>query len=67
MEPTAGGRRTMADVLEPMTADECLGCAQLLRDVKPIVKTIRQREILDEFAQRFEASAAAKAGGTQQS
>jgi hypothetical protein len=45
--------------LAAMSPEECVGCAGLLRDVKPSLTSERQREIAEEIARDFEARAAA--------
>lgn len=48
--------------LEAMSVEECLGCAEMLRDMKPIFATPRRRELAEETARDFERRAEAIAG-----
>ena len=45
--------------LAELSPGACLGTAAMLRDVKPKLRTRRQCEIADEWAQEFEDRAAA--------
>jgi hypothetical protein len=51
--------------LHQMTPQESLAAAALLRDVKPILETDRQRELAEELAGEFEARAAAQPSRSQ--
>jgi hypothetical protein len=48
-----------------MSPDEYVGCAALLRDVKPIMKSDRTRDVAESLAVDLEARAAAKAASAQ--
>lgn len=46
--------------LAELSPEACLATAEMLRDVKPKLRTQRQCEIAEEVAQEFEAQAAAQ-------
>jgi hypothetical protein len=48
--------------LHALSPSDCIATAALVREMKPIVKPGRQREMLEEAAVRFERRAALKTG-----
>jgi hypothetical protein len=63
-------RREIAEIearLAAMPPEKSLACAAVARSAKPLTKTPRQWEILEEFAREFEQRAAGKMASAQSS